>query len=80
MVKGIVNAFDHMEFCLVLHLTNTSVDAKRAVKLQPILLPGILVFCYQLLHWVASTCYLQKNGYLTLIVECGGRGWGEICI
>ena len=43
MVKGIVNAFDHMEFCLVLHLKNTSVDAKRAVKLQPILLPGILV-------------------------------------
>ena len=36
MVKGIVNAFDQMEFCLVIHLTNTSVDAKRAVKQQPL--------------------------------------------
>ena len=45
MVKGIVNAFDHMEFCLVLHLTNmcTSVDVKKAVKWQLILLPGMLV-------------------------------------
>ena len=43
MAKGFVNAFDHMEFCLVLHLTNTNVDAKRAVKWQPTLLPGMLV-------------------------------------
>ena len=35
MVKGIVNAFDHKEFCLVLHLRNTSVDAKRAGLLYP---------------------------------------------
>ena len=34
MDKGIVNAIDRMEFCLVLHLTNTSVYAKRAVKWQ----------------------------------------------
>ena len=43
MVKGIVNAIDHVEFCLVLHLTHTSVDAKTAVKWQPILIPGMLV-------------------------------------
>ena len=40
--KALFNAIDHMEFCLVLHLTNTRVDAKRAVKWQPILLPGML--------------------------------------
>ena len=35
MVKGIVNAFDHMEFCLVLNLT-TSTDGKWAVIWQPV--------------------------------------------
>ena len=43
MIKAIVNAFDHMEFCLVLHLTHISVDAKTAVKWQPKLLPGMLI-------------------------------------
>ena len=28
MVKGIVNAFDHMGFCLVLNLTITCTDGK----------------------------------------------------
>ena len=41
MVKGTVSAFDQTEFCLVLQLTNTSVDAKW---MQPILLPGIYSF------------------------------------
>ena len=31
MVKGIVNAFDHMGFCLVLNLTITCTDGKWAV-------------------------------------------------
>ena len=31
MVKGIVNAFDHMEFCLVLNLTTTSTGGNWAV-------------------------------------------------
>ena len=31
MVKGIVNAFDHMGFCLVLNLTTVCTDGKWAV-------------------------------------------------
>ena len=34
MVKGIVNAFDHMGFCLVLNLTTTCTDGKWAVIWQ----------------------------------------------
>ena len=30
MVKGIVNAFDHMGFCLVLNLTTICTDGKWA--------------------------------------------------
>ena len=41
MVKGTVNALDHKELCLVLHRTNTSVDAKRAGLL--ILLPTFIL-------------------------------------
>ena len=36
MVKGIVNAFGHMEFCLVLNLTTTSAGGKWAVLWPPI--------------------------------------------
>ena len=35
MVKGIVNAFDHMGFCLVLNLTTTCTDGKWAVIWPP---------------------------------------------
>ena len=31
MVKGIVNAFDHMGFCLVLNMTTTCTDGKWTV-------------------------------------------------
>ena len=34
MVKGIVNAFDHMEFCLVINLT---MGGKQAVTWPPII-------------------------------------------
>ena len=43
MVKGIVNAFGHMGFCLVLNLTTTCTDVKWAVIWPPVLLPSILV-------------------------------------
>ena len=43
MVKGIVNAFDHLEFCLVLNLITTCTDGKWVVIWPPILLPSILV-------------------------------------
>ena len=35
MVKGIVNAFDHIEFCLVLNLTTASAGGKWAVIWPP---------------------------------------------
>ena len=34
MVKGVINAFDHMEFCLVITLI---VDANQAVTWPPII-------------------------------------------
>ena len=45
MVKGIVNVFDHMGFCLVLNLTTTCTctDGKWAVAGNQFLLPVILV-------------------------------------
>ena len=40
MVKGIDNAFDHMDFCLVRNMTTTELYCKRIVLgIQP-LLPG----------------------------------------
>ena len=33
MVKGIVNAFDHMGFCLVLNLTTTRTDGELATNI-----------------------------------------------
>ena len=42
MVKGIVNAFDQMGFCLVLNLTTTCTDGKLLYGHQ-ILLPSMLV-------------------------------------
>ena len=33
MVKGIVNAFDHMGVCLVFNLTSTCTDGKWAVTI-----------------------------------------------
>ena len=35
MVKGIVNAFDHMGFCLALNLTTTCTDGKWAIIWLP---------------------------------------------
>ena len=35
MVKGIVNAFDHMGFCLVLNLRTTCTDGEWAVIWPP---------------------------------------------
>ena len=57
MVKGIINAFAHMEFCLVLNLT---MGGKLAVTWPPKIAAGMLV-CYYHLYHVASTCYPQKN-------------------
>ena len=57
MVKGIINAFDHMEFYLVINLTK---GGNSAVKWPPIIATRYM-FCYYLKNQVASTCYLQKK-------------------
>ena len=74
MVKGIVNAFGHMEFCLVLHvhLTSTSVYAKRAVKWQPIYLTGMLVL---LPTFIPGSKYLLLFSKFLLLYLLGVVGW-----
>ena len=59
MVKGIINAFDHMEFCLVIYLT---MGGNRAVTWPPIITTRFVKFCYYLIiYQVASTCCPQKK-------------------
>ena len=55
MIKGIINAFDHMEFCLVINLTTTVVGGKGTVLGLQVLLPGMLVL---LLAFKPSSKYL----------------------
>ena len=43
MVKGIVNVFDHVGFCLVLNLTTTCTVASGLLYGHQILLPSMLV-------------------------------------
>ena len=62
MVKGIINVFDHIEFCLVITLTmggNRAVtwppiNAIRYVSLAPSLMPGSN-------YLLPTNCYLQKK-------------------
>ena len=55
MVKGIINAFDHMEFCLVINLT---MDGEWAVTQPPVIATMDVSFATILKYQVASTCYL----------------------
>ena len=48
MVKGIVNAFDHMEFCYVLNLTATFTDGKWADIWPPIFTTRYVSFAINL--------------------------------
>ena len=41
MVKGIINAFDHMELCLVIYLT---MGGKWAMTMSPIFATGYVSF------------------------------------
>ena len=43
MVKGIVNAFDHMGFCLVLNLTTPVQMGSGLLYCHQILLPSMIV-------------------------------------
>ena len=53
IVKGIINASDHMELCLVINLT---IGGKGAISWLPIFATGyICLFCHCLLYHVAST-------------------------
>ena len=71
MVKGIINAFDHMELCFVINLTK---DGNWAITWPPIFATGYVSFATTFLYQVASTCYLQKKlisntvcGQLTIV-------------
>ena len=57
MVKGIINAFDHMELCFVINLTK---DGNWAITRPPIFATGYVSFAATFLYQVA-TCYLQKK-------------------
>ena len=54
MVKGIINAFDHMEFCFVINLTMASYWGTSNCY-------SVCLFCYYLLYLVASNFYLRKR-------------------
>ena len=54
MVKGIINAFDHMELCFVINLTK---DGKWAITQSPIFATGNVSFATTFIYVVASTCY-----------------------
>ena len=56
MVKGIDNAFDHMELSLVINLTK---DGNWAIPRPPIFATGYS-FATTFLYHLAITCYLQN--------------------
>ena len=56
MVKGILNAFDHMELCFVINLTKVDY---WAITWPPIFATGCISFATTFLYQVAS--YLQKK-------------------
>ena len=59
MVKGIINASDFMEFCLVIDL---KIDGNRVVKRHQYLLLGVLVLLLPCIPGqVTNTCYPQKK-------------------
>ena len=58
MVKGIINAFDHMELWFVINLTK---DGNWAIIQPPIFATGYVCFATTYLYQVASTCYVQKK-------------------
>ena len=60
MIKGIINAFDHMEFCLVLNLT---MGGKPDVKWPPKIATRYVSLkkCYYHKYQVASSCHPQKK-------------------
>ena len=58
MVKGIINAFYHMELCFVINRTK---DGNWAITWQPIFATGYVSFATIFLYQQASTCYLQRK-------------------
>ena len=53
MVKGIINAFDHMELCFFINLTK---DGNWAITQPQIFATGYVSFATTFLYQVASTC------------------------
>ena len=57
MVKGIINAFDLMKFCLVRNLTTTGLAGKRTVFVHRILVSCMSVL---LLAFIPGSKYLLR--------------------
>ena len=58
MVKGIINAFDHMKLCFIVNLTK---DGNWAITRPAIFATGNVSLATTFLYQVASTCYQQKK-------------------
>ena len=58
MVKGSINAFDHMELCLVINLIK---DCNWAITRPPIFATRYVSFATIFIYKVACTCYLPKK-------------------
>ena len=67
MVKGVINAFDHMEYCFVINLTK---DGNWAITQPPIFATGYVSFATTFLY---RTCYLQKK-LISNTQGCQGQG------
>ena len=66
MVKGIVNAFEDMEFGFVISLTMGGI---WAVIWPPVIATRYVSFCYYFKYQIASTCYpLISNTAVTVIM------------
>ena len=66
MVKGIINAFDHMELCLVIYLTK---GGNGLLQCHRYLLLGMLVL---LMPFIPGSKYLppaENVNFLTLLIQ-----------
>ena len=65
MIKDIINAFDHMELCLVINLRKGS---NWAITQSLIFASGYVCFATTFLYEVAYSCFLQKTSISNIAV------------
>ena len=66
MVKGIINAFDHMELCFVINLTK---DGNWTITRPPIFANKYVSFDTNFIYKVASTAGKKVNIYLSIYLS-----------